>query len=644
VSQWSSIRSVVTLVLFFVLAACGASPPPPTFVDREPGVRAPLSAACDALDETRCLLPWPSNVYTVADSSSPTGLRVSISFRSLPVLDTPASLNRADGFSVASPLLVGFPRPLDHKFQGQKATTAVQVVLAQPGRSNRGEAVPLRLSLVADATDGGTSQGLLVAYPQRPLEYDSDYVAYALDELTADDGSHFEQPAVVKVALGLAAPTTDAERALAAYHAPTRALLTELGVDLNHVLRVWDFTTRSAQSVRGPLETMRAAALNAVDAGTLTVEVQSATPFSSGAAIEVRGRVQGLPAFFETDGGLALGADGMPAQRGVHAAPFRAVLPAGTGSYPVVIYGHGTGGTVNDDTFDSEIVAAGAGKLNLEWSGWTDTSTVNTLLGFDRVYSGTARSTGALLQSLSDAAALQASLPGKLAEAFSAPTLAGQPNLAAGRRPDVSTLVYAGGSLGGTMGYVLSLSEPNLHFAVLNVPGAAWTHFAPESQLWDTLAVVFSSSTPSAIDRALGMSMTQKNWDPVDGAAWAALGPRPDLLLLEQMSIGDPILPNIGSEFLAASSHASQLGAVLDPMVGVPLATGTVTHSAMTQYRVPKSVTGLSIHGFAAGGSVAGVAARQQISDFIKSVWRGSPQITLPAMCASRSSCDFSEE
>jgi hypothetical protein len=66
----------------------------------------------------------------------------------------------------------------------------------------------------------------------------------------------------------------------------------------------------------------------------------------------------------------------------------------------------------------------------------------------------------------------------------------------------------------------------------------------------------------------------------------------------------------------------------------------------MTQFRVPKSVTGLSIHGFAAGGSVAGVAARQQISDFIKSVWRGSPQIALPAMCASRSvpSCDFSDQ
>jgi hypothetical protein len=269
---------------------------------------------------------------------------------------------------------------------------------------------------------------------------------------------------------------------------------------------------------------------------------------------------------------------------------------------------------------------------------------VRTLVGFERVYSGTAGSTGGLLQSLSDAAALQASLAGQLGDAFSAASLKGEANPAAGRRPDVSTLVYAGGSLGGTMGYVLSQSEPNIRFAVLNVPGAAWTHFAPDSELWSTLELLFKASTPSPIDRALGMSMTQTNWDPVDGAAWAPLSGRADLLILAQQSMGDPILPNIGSEFLAASSKAVQLGAVLEPIVGVPAVQGPVTRSAITQFRVPASETGLSIHGFAARGSPAGVAARQQISAFITSVWAGTPRIALPEACASRpgQSCDFS--
>lgn len=591
------------------------------------------------------MLPWPSNVYTVADPTTPTGLRLSITLRSLPIRDNPASLNRADGFSVATPLAVGFPKPVDRRLHGVKNTTAVRLFLAQPGRPNRGQAVPLRLAVVNDSIDGGaTGDSLLLAYPHRPMEYDADYVAIALDEVTADDGTHFETPALVKIALGLTTPADDDERALAAYHAPTRALLQEAGVELTRVLRVWDFTTRSGQSVRQPLDTMRAAALNAVDAGSLVIEVQTATLLSSGAAIDVRGTVSGLPHFLEADGGFSPDADGVPHQTGTHTAPFRAVLPAGIGSYPMVVYGHGTGGTVNDDTFDREIVAAGAGKLNLQWDGWTDTTTIKTLLGFDRVYTGTHSSTGLLLQSLSDAAALQASLPGKLSDTFSASALGGVSNPASGRRPDVSTLVYAGGSLGGTMGYVLSQSEPNIRYAVLNVPGAAWTHFAPESELWSTLAVLFRSSTPSAVDRALGMSMTQTNWDPVDGAAWAALPARSDLLLLAQESIGDPILPNIGSEFVATSSGAVQLGAVLDPIVGVSRVEGPVTRSAITQFRVPSTVTGLSIHGFAAGNSTAGIAARQQISDFLVSVWAGAPRISLPAACESRAdkSCDFS--
>ena len=310
-----------------------ADGPRPAFSDRAAGERTPLSAACDARDPTRCLLPWPSNVYTVADSSSPTGLRLSLDFRSLPVLDSPASLNRTDGFSVATPLAVGFPKPVDHRLEGNKLTGAVRLFLAQPDRLGRGDSVPLRLSVVNDAP---SSEGLLIAYPMQPLQYDADYVAVALDDVKADDGSPFEAPRQVKVALGLVLPTTDVERALAAYHAPIRALLAEAGVELSQVLRVWDFTTRSAASVSAPLLAMRALALETVGAGSIEVEVESATRFANGTAIEVRGLVQGIPHFVETDGGLAWGGDGLPRQVGVHGAPFRAVLPSGQGAYPMV--------------------------------------------------------------------------------------------------------------------------------------------------------------------------------------------------------------------------------------------------------------------------------------------------------------------
>jgi hypothetical protein len=154
------------------------------------------------------------------------------------------------------------------------------------------------------------------------------------------------------------------------------------------------------------------------------------------------------------------------------------------------------------------------------------------------------------------------------------------------------------------------------------------------------VSFIFINDTP--IDQALALVITQNNWDAVDGGAWAALSTRSDTFFLEQESIGDPVLPNVGSELVAASSHAVQVGAVIDPITGVMPVSGGATQTAITQFRVPSSVTApLDIHGFAAQDSPAGIAARQQISAFIQSVWAGAPRIDVPPSCANLS-CDFS--
>ena len=617
-----------------LLGACGPARQP----DRLPGARTPLSAPCAPLGDTRCLLPWPSSTFTVADSTTPTGLRLALPASSLPISDDPSSLNRGDGFSVVTPLATGFPRAVDHTLDGTMNATVVRLFVAQPGPS-LGQEVPLRLKVVLDDTVT-PDQGLILAYPTLPLDYDTDYVAVVLDPVRADDGTPFSTDHAVRVALALDAPRTNAEAALLAYHAPTRALLEHAGVDAHHVLRVWDFTTRSAASVSAPLTAMRAAATAAAAAGKLTITVDSAMPFTDKSAMDVRGHVDGIPAYAGDKGWLSMDASGTPSAVGTTSAPFRAVLPAGSGSYHIVIFGHGTGGSVDDTTFDGEIVAAGAGKLSLQWNGWTDSTTVGTLSSFVHILSGTDASTASLCQSLANEAALQALLPGALGDLLAAPTVGGATNLAAGRRPDATTPIYAGGSLGGTMGYVLALVDANVKFAVLNVPGAGWTRFAYPSVLWKELTILFGSY--GIIEQALALAMTQNNWDAVDGAAWAALSTRTDTFFLEQESIGDPVLPNIGSDLVASSSRAVQVAAVLQPITGVMPVAGGVSRTALTQFRVPSSVTGaLDIHGFAAKDTAAGVAARQQISAFIQSVWAGTPRIDSPPSCPNQN-CDFS--
>jgi hypothetical protein len=100
----------VRLLCGLLLFGCSAGEDPPSFAvpDRPAGVRAPLSAPCDPMDETRCLLPFPSSVFTVRDPSTKTGLRVAIAADSLEVADDPAALLRADGFSQVTPLVTAF--------------------------------------------------------------------------------------------------------------------------------------------------------------------------------------------------------------------------------------------------------------------------------------------------------------------------------------------------------------------------------------------------------------------------------------------------------------------------------------------------------------------------------------------------------
>src|SRR5678815_2553111 len=119
------------LAAVVILGACGPTRQP----DRRPGARTPLSAACDPLDDTRCLLPWPSSTYTVADAGRVTGLRLAVQKTSLPISDDTSSLARDDGFSVVTPLAVGFPRAVDRSLDGTKNAGGVRLFVAQPGSS-----------------------------------------------------------------------------------------------------------------------------------------------------------------------------------------------------------------------------------------------------------------------------------------------------------------------------------------------------------------------------------------------------------------------------------------------------------------------------------------------------------------------------
>ncbi len=74
-------------------------------------VAAGPAADCQPYGAQPCLLPFPSNLYTQLDHTTPTGLRVNLPAEAMPVNSagsriTVGEYDRADGFSPGSALIV----------------------------------------------------------------------------------------------------------------------------------------------------------------------------------------------------------------------------------------------------------------------------------------------------------------------------------------------------------------------------------------------------------------------------------------------------------------------------------------------------------------------------------------------------------
>lgn len=608
---------------------------------RAAGTRAPRTAPCDPIDPTACLLPWPSDTFTQADEGTATGLRLHVVAEGFYPHDDPSSYARANGHSRISPVVTSFPRTIAAEALGDGVEGGLRVIVSEPGAA-LGEPVPLRFLAVQDAETSPPTT-TIVAYPRVPMRAATEHVALVLDQVQDEGGEALAQESLASVALGLKTATTQDEADLYAYHAPTRAALAAAGIEPERVVRVWSFTTRSVDDPIGDLLAVRDLFLQAVDEGAVGVAVDRVSvPEGGTVAAVVQGRLTGLP-HVATEEGLLRDADGRPVANGTRDIPFRVALPRSQADYRIVMYAHGMGGDVSDPAFDGVITSEGAAKVGIQFDDWTGDGIVRVAGTFGATSTGSDRLAAHLIENLAGGMAVQRALAGVLGELLAAPTLEGQPNPLAGLRPDTRRAVWAGGSLGGTTGLVYASVSPDVGAAVLNVPGAGYSHFLRFSELYGALGLLLKAYYPTQADVHLAIAMAQVNLDTADGAIFVEAAPSPATLLLQE-SIGDPILPNIGTELAAAAVGARQVGAVLRPIWGLEPADEAVGVSAITQYRVDSDES-LAIHGFAERAWTPGDAAQEQIRVFISSWWAdGTARTVIPTACQDNEpagSCDF---
>jgi hypothetical protein len=464
---------------------------------RAAGTRAPRTARCDTTDTVRCLLPWPSSAFLVRDAATPTGVRVQVELSTLAMGDLATGVNRADGFSRSTPVITAFNAAVDPASLGDGVTAAMRLVVATPGE-HFGEVVPLRMYAVAPEYVDETP-GAIAGYPRVLLRPGTDYVVAVLDSVRSGDTRPITRDDHAAAVLGQRPPRDLAEAEAFAYHAPSRDALRAAGVDLARVIRLWDFTTRSADDPRHLLRSMRTQMIAALAAGTARVEITDVTVRETGfVAAVVRGAIRGLPRFTTSDNLIARDAQGgaVPVAGQSFEAPFRIAVPRGMGDYRVVLYGHGTGGNVDDASFDEPISEAGAAKVGIRFDSLTEPELLGTLAGLTTLQRGVEGVSSRLAQSAAGASAILHAVIGldasdrplpaaaNLREMLAQPMLGSMANPAAGRRPLADRLAWTGGSLGGTMGLTISSVEPRFDGAVLNVPGAAWTHYLTFASLY----------------------------------------------------------------------------------------------------------------------------------------------------------------
>src|SRR5690606_28102622 len=140
---------------------------------------------------------------------------------------------------------------------------------------------------------------------------------------------------------------------------------------------------------------------------------------------------------------------------------------------------------------------------------------------------------------------------GALGDAVSAELLLGEPNPHAGRRPDDSVPIWVGGSLGGTMGLIYAAANDDVSHAVLNVPGAGWATWVRDAMQFSIIEPIIAGANGGAGNIPLLLSMAQIMLDEADGASWVDVLRDDPLTALVQESIGDPVLPNFGTEVVA---------------------------------------------------------------------------------------------
>jgi hypothetical protein len=581
---------------------------------------AGAAVACDPLDPSACLYPWPNDQFTRVDPTSPTGKRLALRDEWMPKNRegkpvSAAPYNWSDGFSPGNMIVTkvpGLDTPAAFERTGavpitdiERSFDADQPIVVINARTLQRRLIWSEL----DANPADPRDVTLIIRPAKNFDEGERYIVALRNLRDATGRLLTAQDPFRALRDRKPNPEVDSRRA---HFEQIFDTLRRAGIRRKELYLAWDFTVASRQSLSGralDIRNQAFAELGDTDLSDLVAngsepqftpnpdlpddvpdETEADGRRDLGDSIRISGSLR-VPCYLNAPGcppgsEFAIGPDGKP-QRipgNTTLANVVCVIPKTPppGSLRPSLYGHGLLGSAGEVTGGNVRAMAnehGFVFCATDWTGMSTPDVPNVLL---------------LLQDLSRFP----TLADRAQQGFVNFMYVGRWML---KRDwgdvdvDQSRLFYDGNSQGGIMGGALTALAPDFNRAVLGVPGMNYSTLLRRSVDFDlyahgdfggtgSTALGLYEAYPNELERPLLLSLIQLLWDRAEANGYAQhmtsdpLPGTPAHDVLMHVAFGDHQVANVTAEVEARTIGASIKWPALaagrhtdvDPYFGIP--------------------------------------------------------------------------
>jgi hypothetical protein len=555
---------------------------------------------CDFIVAAVCQFPWPNDYFTKRDTSTDTGRRLALTRAAMPRNKDgkpigPTDMNRADGFSPGSALLVKVPGldtpaavrrsklpPLTNLRRGLAKRSPVVVINARTGRRH-----PIWAEI--DSNPPRRADRVVIIRPARNFEEGERYIV-ALRNLKKANGKEIKAGRGFRIYRDRIRTNARPIERRRRHFARIFRALRKAGVKRGQLYLAWDFTVASERSLAGRMLHIRNHAFKTLGDSNLgdqkvtgrspAFTIDSVTDLTPAQDDRIARKVAGtisVPCYLTN--GCAPGASfrfnkrGLPRRMGTMSAKFycniprSALDPASPAKARVSLYGHGLLGEATE--IDAGNVRSMSNEHNFvfcatDWAGFSEPdlphiiSVLSDLSGFntmaDRMQQGFLNMLflgRAMIhpQGLSSNAAFQKG---------------GQSVL------DTRRLFFDSNSQGGIMGGGLTAVAPDFDRAVLGVPAMNYSTLLQRSVDFDVYAAILYPNYTEPIERQLWISQIQLLWDRGEANGYAQhmtsdpLPNTPRHNVLMHVAFGDHQVSDTAAEVQARTIGARAYRPALD--------------------------------------------------------------------------------